>query len=280
VSFPTLTRIVEEAAKETLDQFATQRLAPEEFAITLLADGMEAGSYRGHARFYPASVVKLFYLIAAHRWLEDGKIIDSLELRRALRGMIVDSSNDATNYVVDLLTGTTGGPELLAAEVEAWEHKRNAINRYFHSAGCADINVNQKTWNEGPYGRERVFTLERPENRNALTTTATARLLSEIAHHRCVTPERSRQMLELLRRDPTVEAAKPSESRHAFFAPALPPGTVLYSKAGWTSTARHDAAYLELPNGRKIVLVVFTQNHSKDAGIIPTLAQRIVSALQ
>ena len=69
-------------------------------------------SYRGGEQIYPASVIKLFYLVAAHRWLEDGKLKDTEELRRAMRDMIVDSLNEATGYLVDCLTGTTSGPEL------------------------------------------------------------------------------------------------------------------------------------------------------------------------
>jgi len=54
-------------------------------------------------------VVKLFYLVAVHRWLEDKKIQETAELKRAVRDMIVDSSNEATQYLVDVLTHTTGG---------------------------------------------------------------------------------------------------------------------------------------------------------------------------
>jgi hypothetical protein len=67
------------------------------------------GSFRGNERVYPASVVKLFYLVAAQRWLEDKKVSESAELTRALRDMIVDSSNGATQYVVDDITHTTAG---------------------------------------------------------------------------------------------------------------------------------------------------------------------------
>ncbi len=69
-------------------------------------------SYRGDALIYPASVIKLFYLTAAHRWMEDKKIEDTAELRKNMRDMIVDSSNVATHYIIDDITGTTSGPEL------------------------------------------------------------------------------------------------------------------------------------------------------------------------
>jgi hypothetical protein len=56
-------------------------------------------------------------------------------------------------------------------------------------------------------------------------------------------------------------------------------GAKLWSKAGWTSTTRHDAAYIELPNGAKFVLVTFTTEHSNDREIIPTVAGAILSGI-
>jgi hypothetical protein len=217
----------------------------------------------------------LFYLAAAHQWLDDGRLKDSAELGRALRDMIVDSSNDATAYVVDALTGTTGGPELGDEEMKAWGGRRNAVNRYFASLGYTNINVNQKPWNEGPYGRERVWVGQGYGNRNLLTTDDTARLLAEIAQRRFVSPARCDAMLQLLKRNPADK--KDSQARFTFSE--LPEGAKLFSKAGWTSTTRHDAAYVELPDGRKFVLVTFTTQHANDREILPFIGQHIVEKL-
>src|SRR6185369_541750 len=102
----TLQSLVDEAARTTLEKFADKKLEEKQLSITLIdlrdpAQPQQA-SFRGNERIYPASVVKLFYLAAAHRWLEDKKIDDTPELRRALKDMIVDSSNEATQYVVDV----------------------------------------------------------------------------------------------------------------------------------------------------------------------------------
>src|SRR5207245_10725887 len=96
---------------------------------------LTTAGFRGNERIYPVSVVKLFYLVAAHRWLEDKKIEVTPELRRALKDMIVDSSNEATQYIVDVLTHTTGGYELPPKEMEEWQQKRNEVNRYFTGLG-------------------------------------------------------------------------------------------------------------------------------------------------
>src|SRR5205823_6426347 len=159
----TLQSLVNDAAHAALSKFADKKLEEKQLSITLIdlrdpQHPVEA-SFRGNERIYPASVVKLFYLVAAHRWLEDKKIEDTPELRRALKNMIVDSSNEATQYVVDVLTHTTGGYELPPEEMKEWQDKRNAMNRYFASLGYNNINVNQKTFCEDAYGREKVSRL-------------------------------------------------------------------------------------------------------------------------
>src|SRR5437588_5633549 len=197
--------VVNEAAHAALTKFADKKLTEAQLSITLidLRDPQHpvAASFRGNERVYPASVVKLFYLVAVHRWLEDKKIQQTDELKRAVRDMIVVSSNEATQYIVDVLTHTTGGYELSAKEMAQWQDKRNAVNRYFSSLGFTNINVNQKTFCEDAYGREKVSRGPNGENRNKLTTDATARLLSEIVTGRAVNATRSARMMELLKRD-------------------------------------------------------------------------------
>jgi hypothetical protein len=279
---PRVQEIVDRAAKRTLERFAEKRLQTDQIALTLvdLRDPLnpERGSFRGQEQVYPASVVKLFYLVAAHRWMEDGKLQDTAELRRAMRDMIVDSYNEATGLIVDSLTDTTSGPELPADELEKWYDRRNAVNRYFASLGYQRINVNRKPWCEGPYGREMQSVQRHPPNhRNWLTTDATARLLAEIATGRAVTPDRSRQMMALLQRRPFDKDAEPQSREYT--GAALPAGAKLWSKAGWTSETRHDAAYVELPDGARFVLVVFTVNHASEREIIPAVTSLILEGL-
>lgn len=282
----TLQALVDEAARTTLEKFADKKLDERQLSITLidLRDPAhpEQASFRGNERIYPASVVKLFYLAAAHRWLEDKKIEDTPELRRALKDMIVDSSNEATQYVVDVITHTTAGYELPPKEMEEWQEKRNAVNRYYSGLGYTNINVNQKTFCEDAYGREQVSRRPDGSNRNKLTTDATARLLAEIVTRKAVTPARSEQMMELLKRDYSGTSTDNDDQGHGFTGIALKgvEGVRLWSKAGWTSTTRHDAAYLELPDGVKFVLVTFTTDHSNEREIIPTVAKVVIEGMK
>jgi hypothetical protein len=283
VADKTLQEVVDEAARVTLEKFKDKKLEEKNLAITLidLRDPQRPtrASFRGGEPIYPASVVKMFYLAATHRLLEDRKISQTEELARALKDMIVDSSNDATSFVLDVITGTTSGPELKGAELKKWAEKRNSVNRYFATLGYTGINVNQKTYCEGPYGREQIFRGPKGENRNKLTTDATARLLAEIATARSVTPARSAQMMELMKRDYSGKSKEPDDQAHGFTGIALGEGARLWSKAGWTSTTRHDAAYIELPNGARFVLVTFTTDHSAEREIIPTVARVVIERL-
>ncbi|MUL39107.1 serine hydrolase [Gloeocapsopsis dulcis] len=239
-------------------------------------------SYRGDERIYPASVVKLFYLVAIHEWLENGMVQTSGELERAMRDMIVDSSNDATSLVVDVLSGTTSGPELPPGPFETWKSQRNIVNRYFQSLGWEEIekiNVNQKTWCEGPYGRERMYLGEMMQNRNMLTTNATARLLHGIIGGVAVSSERSQAMMALLQRNLKQIATDVEENQvTGFLGAGLPDNAQLWSKAGWTSQVRNDAAYIEIPGKQPYLLVVFVEDraHSQNQQLLRFISQQVV----
>ena len=286
VESPELRAAVDAAVRGALRKFADRKLTESQLAVTVIdlrdPDRPLQGSFRGEERIYPASVVKLFYLAATHYKLEDFRRTASPELERALRDMIVDSSNDATGYVFDVLTNTTSGPELEGRAFNVWRDSRNFANRYFASLGYANLNVNQKTFCEDAYGREKQSRGPGNVNHNRLTTNATARLLAEIATGRAVTPSRSLQMMELLKRDFAGKSADPDDQAHGFTGIALRDvrGARLWSKAGWTSTTRHDAAYIELPNGARFVVVTFTEQQSRTRDIIPTIAEVVIEKMR
>jgi len=150
--------------------------------------------------------------------------------------------------------------------------------------GYTKINVNQKTFCEDAYGIEQQSRNYKSQNRNALTTNATARLLTEIVLGRAVSADRSRQMMELLKRDPYKESKDNDNQATGFTGKMLIDnkiaGVKLWSKAGWTSKSRHDAAYIETPEGLKFVLVIFTENHANDREPIPRIAGKIIEQLK
>lgn len=244
-------------------------------------------NYRGGERIYPASVIKLFYLLAVNEWLQKGMVETSAELERAMRDMIIDSSNDATSLVVDVLTGTTSGPELPPGPFETWKQQRNIVNRYLQSLGWEElqsVNVCHKTWGDGPYGRERAFYGQLLENRNMLTTNAIARLLHAIVGGVAVSATRSQEMMNVMKRSLNPEELPKDVEEDqitGFLGGSLPREAKIWSKAGWTSSVRHDAAYIEIPDKRPYLLIVFTEGkeNAKSREILPFVSQQVMEAV-
>lgn len=261
-------------ARESLEEFPA-KLKPGNLSITVvdLSADPKRASFEGSASYYSASVVKLFYLVSVHDQIAKGKLTLNQELQRSLRDMIVDSSNDATSYVVDRLTGTTSGPELTGRAFAQFFEKRNLMNRYFRAMGY-DLSALGKTWCEGVYGREKQILGPNREDRNRLTSDGVAALTLWIAQRQAVSVEASNAMLSLMQRD-----AKDGQVL-TFTGEGLPPGAHLWSKAGWTSEVRHDAAYVELPNGRKYVVVVLTRGTDSDETILPAISRKIASLFE
>lgn len=283
-----MNELLAKAVEATLAEFKAKGFTQNDVSATLVVLGgqgteWERGEVRGDERIYPASVVKLFYMAALERQIEDGKVTVTAELERGLHDMIVDSSNEATQYILDVLTDTSSGAELPEKEFEAWQYKRNRVNRFFASMGYENINVNQKTFCEDAYGIEQQSRNYKGENRNMLTTNAVARLLAEIVTGRMANKDRTGEMMALLRRDPFSKGPEDDQA-HGFTGRMLIDrklsGLKLWSKAGWTSKTRHDAAYIETPDGMKFVLVVFTVDHANDYGFIPAVAGRVLDALK
>jgi len=241
-------------------------------------------SHRGTELIYPASVVKLFYMVALQEWVHKGMLALTPEIARAQRDMIVDSSNDATGLIVDVLTGTTSGSELADAPFQTWKYQRQYINRYFHSLEIPDykyLNTCQKTWCDGPYGRERAFYGTDMSNRNLLTTNATAHLLHSIMSGIAVDSDRCLKMQELLKRSlkPEDLAADPENQVTGFLGGGLPQTAKLWSKAGLMSKVRHDAAYVEIPDQSPFTLVVFTEGDAQNEEILPFITSELIKAI-
>lgn len=236
-----------------------------------------AASYRGDVSYYPCSVVKLCYLSYYAVQREAGRLAESPELTRAVTDMITVSSNDATGFVVDSLTGTTSGPEIAdAREWERWKAKRNIVNDYFRARGYANLNANQKTFCEDAYGREQAFR-EGGKNRNRMTANEAARLFKEIARNEVAGPMATDAMLRLLSRD--IAAEKPFEDMEPEDArlagQGLPRGSRLWAKSGDAFDFHHLVGRVVLPNGADFVIAVFTKGVKTVPGIIPRVYEKV-----
>lgn len=287
-SSPSLKASVDAAVAAVVASYKKQSLKNEEIAVTVIdlrdATRFHSADHRGEEKIYPASVVKMFYMAALERQLEDRKVTMTTELTRGLNDMIIDSSNEATQYILDVLTNTASGAEMPQKQFEAWQFKRNRVNRWFASMGYTNINVNQKTFCEDAYGIEQQSRAYKGQNRNMITTNATARLLAEIVTGNIASPDRTARMMSLMKRDPFAKSSDPDSQNTGFtgkvFIDRKMNGAKLWSKAGWTSKARHDAAYIETPDGLKLVIAVYTENHANEKDIIPSIVGKVMDAMR
>lgn len=76
-----LQALVDRATESTLEQFRARKLNQEQLAVTVvdLREPLRPrrASVRGEIPIYPASVIKLFYLAAAHQWMEQRRLADT-----------------------------------------------------------------------------------------------------------------------------------------------------------------------------------------------------------
>jgi beta-lactamase class A len=279
-----LDALLSRIAGEVVEEFTGKGLTAEGLSISVVdlsrrAPGaaFAAGSYRGDVAYYPASVVKAFYLAYYESRKEAGKLKDTPELVRAVKDMITVSSNDATGFVVDSITDTTSGPEIASPRKwKKWTEKRNAVNRFFTARGYADLNANQKTFCEDAYGREQLFR-DGGRNRNRMTPDSVARLFKEIALGEIVGPAGTQEMLGLLARDVTPDAPyEDLELEDARLAgKKLPAGTRLWSKSGDAYDYHHLVARALLPGGADFVIAVFTKGVKTVPDVIPRVYEKV-----
>jgi hypothetical protein len=279
--------------------YAARGVPFEQFAYVLLRPGAKGATPEGAARHadwraYPCSLVKVFHLVAAQLRLEDGRLTAHAELDRAMRDMILWSSNSATNYIIDLLTGTTGDTLLEGDELAGWLDRRQEINRIFAGLGLPEfvgINLDQKLMDDLRYGREKQALDRSPVGHNCLTPIAMARLMHEIFSDSALLPPVRRAVIrDHLARD----ANDPDRGRGAYqllgyLGDALPSGTRIWSKAGRTrwlgddraSFRRHDSLRAILPGGHEFLLTVFTQGEpiAEDDGFLPTMGALVAAEM-
>jgi beta-lactamase class A len=285
-STPALDAFLARVAAETVEEFAKDGLTAEGLSIAVIdltpgqpAGAHPSGGFRADESSYPCSVVKICFLSYYEAQKEAGRLADNPELVRAVKDMITISSNDATGFVVDSITGTTSGPEIAsAADRKQWEARREVVNDYFRARGYTNLNANQKTFCEDAYGREQAFR-DGGKNRNRMSAAEAARLFKEIGRGEVAGPKRTDEMMALLSRD--ITADKPLEDlelEDARLAGAgLPKGSRLWAKSGDAYDYHHLVGLIGLPNGSQIVLAVFTRGVKTVPGIIPRVFEKVAA---
>lgn len=268
-----LQTIVDEVVNFTKNQkFPTQPLS-----ITII--DLKTRKYAGYQQEklrYPASVVKLFWMVYLYAQIEQG-ILSEAEFTQHLDSMIKKSDNEAASYIIDRITNTQYKQNLKEEEYQKWRKKRLQINQYFQQAGYDKINVSQKTFPipslklSKPKGSD--FKLrDNPQKpiRNQISTQQVARLLYEIYSNQSVSANSSAKMANLLTIDDETRSIKKGDKNpnefnpvRGFLSESLPNNISFRGKAGWTSASRNDAAIITTPDSNTAyILVVFAEDQA------------------
>jgi beta-lactamase class A len=278
-------------AGETVSEFFRSGLTPEGLSIALIdlsaarngppGRALPAGAFRRDAGYYPASVVKIFFLAYYEEEVDAGRLAPSAELKRAVRDMIVVSSNDATSLVVDAITRTTSGPEIAdPAEWERWRARRSSVTDRFRARGYEGLNASQKTFCEDAYGREHAFR-DGGRNANRMTAGEAARLFKEIVLGEAAGARATEEMLELLSR--SAEGEKPPEETEQSDAwsagKKLPRDARLWAKSGDAYDVHHLVGRVSVPGGPDFVLAVFTKGVETVPDVIPAVYAKVAAGL-
>lgn len=217
----------------------------------------------------PGDLVQLPYLIASERWLQRGLLEDEPELRRAQRAMIRRGSHDATSYVVDRLSGTTSGPALAPSGREAWENQRLLVNRWLISLGWSELegcHAAQKTWQDGPYGRERQFIGRDLEHANRFSTDGLARLFEGVLAGTLISPPACQRMCNLLAvpGPEGMEDADPPAGLSSLLPPAQSGWQRFWGRGGHGPGSHQLALYGEGEGPAPALLVVLVERGAAD----------------
>jgi hypothetical protein len=250
---------LQEIVNAVIQEAKQNNLPMQQLSITLIDvnTGTIAGYQQQNLR-YPASVVKLFWMVALYNQIYAGLLQQDQGLFGDLEKMIKESDNDAGSRILNAITKTTSGSKLPQQEYQAWLKKRTLVNRFFQSANYEGIDVSHKTFpvrSEGmssPQGRDLQMRGNiKKQTRNKISTEQAARLMYEITSWISVSPEYSQHMAFWLVRDLRPEAWEnidPNTGRFnpikGFLGESLPTNVVFLSKAGWTSKTRQEVAYV------------------------------------
>ncbi len=278
---------------EVVSLAQSKKLPTKDLSVSLIdVHSRKFAEYQQDKLRYPASVVKLFWMVALYGQFEAGLWPNPKIFTDDLYKMIGNSDNEASSRILDAITDTTSGQKLSKKEYQTWLDKRYSVNLYFQQAGYQEIDISQKTFPipylgySRPQGRELQMRKD-PKNpiRNKISTQQAARLMYELVTGRSIAPKYSENMVNyFLLRDLTPEAWKNIDSNfafnpiRAFFGESLPTDVYFASKAGWTSQTRQEVAFISNSDGKvAYILAVFAEDsaYARDQKIFPEISRLV-----
>lgn len=278
---------------ETIQLIQARRLPTEPLSITLInVKTGETAGYQQKSLMYPASVVKMFWMVNVFDQMQQGILPNEPVYGTDLNRMIQQSSNDASSRLVDAVTGTDSGYNLRGEKYDKWASKRRKISDFFTKAGYEGLAIHQKTYpinylrHETPEGRDMQMWNDPKELRNQISSEHAARLMYEIVTGKAVSAQASSKMMQFLARDLRLSAWRENTARFGGFNPVrsflgqgLPAEVDFASKAGWTDTGRHEVAFIRSreEDGPIYILAILgaDEAYSKDWELFPMLSQMV-----
>ncbi|MUG94831.1 hypothetical protein F7734_21680 [Scytonema sp. UIC 10036] len=268
--------------------FPTQSLS-----ITLIdAKTGEIAGYQQETLKYPASVAKMFWMVFLYAQIANGVWSDEAGFYLYIARMIQESDNEAASFIVDKISDTEFEHKLDDEEFETWRKKREQVTHFFEQAGYEGINLTHKTYPIaslkllGPQGSE-LRIRKNPDDpkdpfRNEITTFHSARLMYETCYlQQAISPEISKKMCGWLKRDLNPEVWKNQQQGFnpivGFLGQSLADtGVNFYSKAGWTTGTRQEAALIATADGKTVYILAIGADDSmyaKDWQIYPKMSR-------
>ncbi|WP_081211059.1 serine hydrolase [Salegentibacter sediminis] len=245
--------------QEKIDSIFTE--SQGDFALAFKELSGEKGSIfiNEHENFHAASTMKTPVMIEVFKQAEAGKfsLDDSLLIKNEFKSIFdgssfkLDLGRDSGEHlysqigkkisikdlVIDMISQSSNlATNILIELVDAKE-----VNASMRKIGARDINVLR--------GVEDMKAYEAGLS-NSTTAYDLMLIFEALANGQAVNPEADKEMLEILRLQ-----------QHTDLIPALLPKEVkIANKTGWITGVHHDSALVELPDGRKYVLVLLSKN--------------------
>jgi hypothetical protein len=283
---------LDQVVLKIVEHCKTKKLSTESLSISLInLKTNERIGYQNNTSRYPASVVKIFWLLKIY----ESQAINP-DLHSAIDKMILKSDNNGASQVLDYITQTKSSKgELSLPEFKVEKFKRQSINTFYqHQGYSSDINVSQKTF---PITKENIMepqgfdkqlrgkNIHKP-TRNKITTDDAALLLHKIIGH----PNQEMKTLLTRNIDPSFWRKQPPNPIdfnpvESFFGEGLEGlgAENIISKAGWTSASRQEVAYIKSNDGKtEYILTVFgdSADYAKSKKIFPEISKMVYQEMQ
>jgi beta-lactamase class A len=293
-----------EVVLKTINLIKNRKLSTDNLSITLIdASNGEISEFNKDKLMFPASVAKMFWLVALEGQINANVWKNPLSFDPFIDKMIRESDNDSSSFIIDNITGSYSSKEPQNQKnLEIWlKNRESKINKYFIASEYnSDTNLTQKTYPipyldlSEPKGNElqirtNVNNSSRPI-RNRLTTFDAARLMYELCYKKqAVSPEVSIKICSMLEKQ--VDKSKWSKIKlddfnpiQSFFGEPLPSNKVkFYSKAGWTPKSRSEVCLVEMLDKKKVyILSIFADEPTfgQDKSIFPLISDLVYKEMK